>query len=78
MNGFVASNGNISYAQPSPAAQRMARTRQRRREGLVWLGIDLRRMEVEALGVPAESRNDPEALREALYRHLDRTLGEKR
>jgi hypothetical protein len=62
----------------SAAAERMRRHRQRRRDGLRCLFIELRETEVAALIskglLDAEMRNDPTAVVEALYEHLDRTL----
>jgi hypothetical protein len=63
----------------SLAAARMRRHRQRRREGLRCLVIELRETEVEALIryglLKCETRNDSIAVRDALYEFLDRTLG---
>lgn len=64
---------------PSPGAVRMRRSRERRRDGLRCLTIELRETEIDSLiregllGVDA--RNDRAAVREALYAYLDRTLG---
>jgi len=62
----------------SPAAQRMRLHRERRRQGLRCLTIQLRETEVDALihkgMLNAEMRNDPTAVVEALYEHLERTL----
>jgi hypothetical protein len=64
----------------SPAAQRMRLHRQRRREGLRCLTIELRETEIDVLVrkgmLEADARNDPDAIRDALYAHLDRTLDE--
>lgn len=53
--------------------------RQRRREGLRCLMVELRETEIDALirkgFLKQETRNDEHAVREALYAHLDRTLG---
>ena len=63
----------------SPAAERMRRHRERRRDGLRCLSIELRETEIDALIskglLPAEMRNSLKAIREALYAHLDSTLG---
>ena len=63
----------------SPAAERMRRHRQRRRDGLRCLIIELRETEIEALIgmglLKAELRDHPEAVSDALYEHLNRTLG---
>ena len=62
----------------SSAAQRMQRHRQRRKTGMRCLTVELRATEIDALirkGLLASvTRNDPHALLEALYAHLDRTL----
>jgi hypothetical protein len=64
----------------SPAAERMRRHRERRRDGLRCFMIELRETEIEALvreGTLKESaRNDSNAVLEALYVHFDRTLGQ--
>jgi hypothetical protein len=63
---------------PSPAAERMRLSRERRRQGLRSLTIDLRETEIDALVrrglLEAETRNDMHAVRKALYQHLDQTL----
>jgi SOS response regulatory protein OraA/RecX len=60
----------------SPAAERMRRHRQRRREGLRSLTIELREAEIDALirsgFLEGRSRNDVNAVTQALYRLLDR------
>jgi hypothetical protein len=59
----------------SAAAERMRAHRQRRRDGLRCLTIELRETEIEALiGKKAVARNDMDAIRDALYAHLERTL----
>lgn len=64
---------------PSPPAERMRRHRQRRRDGLRCLRIELRETEIDALIhkglLKPETRNDRNAIIEALYRYFDRTLG---
>jgi hypothetical protein len=61
----------------SPAAERMRRHRERRRDGLRCLTIELRETEIDVLlGKKADARNDPDAIGDALYAHLERTLGE--
>lgn len=66
-------------AASSPAAARMRRHRERRRDGLRCLRIELRETEIDALIsmglLKAETRNDLKAVRDAFYAHLDRTLG---
>jgi hypothetical protein len=67
-----------SPAEPSPAAERMRRHRQRRRADVLWLGLELRRSEVDALVrkglLLEESRRDPYAVMQALYAFLEREL----
>jgi hypothetical protein len=57
----------------------MRRHRDRRRDGLRCLTIELRVTEIEALVriglLKAETRNDQNAIREALYEYLDQTFG---
>jgi hypothetical protein len=51
--------------------------RRRRRDGLRCLTIELRDSEIVLLiGEEAVARNDADAIRNALYAHLDRTLVE--
>ena len=63
---------------PSLATERMRRHRQRRREGLRCLTIEIYETEVDALILngllKAETRNNSFAVIEALYRHLKCTL----
>ena len=59
----------------SAAAERMRAHRQRRRDGLRCLTIELRETEIDTLiGKKAVARNDEDAIRDALYAHLERTL----
>ena len=62
----------------SAAAQRMRAHRQRRREGLRCIVVQLRETEIDVLIrkglLQADARNDVCAVRDALYAHLDRTL----
>jgi hypothetical protein len=62
----------------SGVAERMRRHRQRRRSGLRCLSIELRETEIDTLIrkglLRKETRNDPKAIRKALYDHFDRTL----
>ncbi len=62
----------------SPAAERMRRHRERRREGLRCVTIELRETEIDTLVqkgfLNADTRNDERAVREALYRYFDSTL----
>jgi hypothetical protein len=64
---------------PSPANERMRRHRQRQRDGLRCLTIELYETKVDALVhkgfLKAETRNDSFAIIEALYEHLKCTLG---
>ena len=66
-------------ATRSPAAERMRRHRERRQMGLRCITIQVWDREIETLIrrglLPAKMRNDPHEIREALYVHLDRTLG---
>jgi hypothetical protein len=62
-------------ATHSTAAERMRAHRQRRRDGLRCLTIELRETEIDVLiGKKADARNDANAIRDALYAHLDHTL----
>ena len=62
----------------SPAAERMRRHRERRREGLCCLFVELRETEIDALVrrslLEPETRHDQNAIADALYGHLERTL----
>jgi len=61
------------------AAARMRRHRQRRRHGLRCLIIELRETEIDVLVAKgllnSETRHDSHVVRQALYAHLDQTLG---
>ena len=63
----------------SAAARRMRAHRQRRREGLRCIVVQLRETEIDELIrrklLQADARNDVYAIREALHMHFDRTLG---
>jgi hypothetical protein len=65
----------------SAAAERMRAHRKRRQAGLRCLTIELRETEVTELVrrklLEASARNDANAVRRALYQHLDATLGAK-
>jgi hypothetical protein len=69
---------NELATRPSPTAERMRLHRQRRRDGLRCLTIEIRDSEIDVLirkGIlKADARNDPCAIRDALYAHLDHTL----
>jgi SOS response regulatory protein OraA/RecX len=62
----------------SPAAERMRRSRQRRRDGLRSLRVELRETEIDALVrkglLRAESRDNADAVLRAFYAFLDRAL----
>ncbi len=62
----------------SPAAERMRRHRERRREGLRCVTIELRETEIDTLVqkglLNADTRNDERAVRQALYQYFDSTL----
>jgi hypothetical protein len=62
----------------SPAAERMRRHRQRRRDGMRCFTIELRATEIETLIrkglLKWETRNDRSAIIEALYEFFDHTL----
>jgi hypothetical protein len=63
----------------STAAARMRLHRERRRHGLRCLMIELRETEIDVLVAKgllnSETRHDPRVVRQALYAHLDQTLG---
>jgi hypothetical protein len=65
-------------ATRSAAAERMRRHRERRRDGLRCLTIEIRDSEIDALVrkqlLKPETRNDPYAIEMALYQFLERTL----
>ena len=56
----------------------MCRHRERRREGIRCLWIELRDTEIDALVrrslIKPENRHDQNAIADALYGHLERTL----
>jgi hypothetical protein len=62
----------------SPAAARMRRHRERQRDGLRCLRIELRATEIDALIdrglLKPETRNDAKSIIEALYAFFDETL----
>ena len=62
----------------SAAAERMRRHRERRRDGLRCLTIELRETEIDALArngfLKADARNDLRSIEMALYELLERTL----
>jgi hypothetical protein len=70
---------NQSTAKPrSSAAERMRRHRERRRDRLRCLTIEIRTTEIDALArngfLKADARNDPYSIEMALYEFLERTL----
>jgi hypothetical protein len=70
---------NQPTAKPrSAAAERMRRHRERRRDGLRCLTIELRKTEIDALArsgfLKPDARNDLYSIEMALYRLLERTL----
>src|SRR5271165_4062722 len=64
---------------PSASALRMRRHRERRRNGLRCVMIELRASEIDALVrrglLRAGTHNSEQAIKEALYAFLDQTLG---
>jgi hypothetical protein len=79
---MVSTEPVLPSAEPvsrSAAAERMRRHRERRREGLRCLMIELRETEIDSLIrerlLNLETRNDTSAIIDALYVFLDRTLG---
>ena len=62
----------------SPAAGRMRRHRERRRDGLRCLSIELRATEIDGLIdkglLKPETRNDAKSIIEALYAFLEKFL----
>jgi hypothetical protein len=66
-------------ATRSAAAERMRRHRERRRDGLRCLTIELRESEIDALArngfLKSDTRNDLYSIETALYQFLERTLG---
>jgi hypothetical protein len=68
----------IGTATRTAAAERMRRHRQRQRDGLRCLTIELRETEIDTLVckglLKSETRNDTRAIIDALYAHLEDTL----
>jgi len=66
-------------ARLSAAAERMRRHRKRKRQGLRCVRVWLRETEVDVLIgqglLAADARNDPYAVRKAVHKHFDRSLG---
>jgi hypothetical protein len=69
----------ISPPSISAAAERMRAHRQRRRDGLRCLLIELHETEIDALVrngfLRSDARNDPRSIELALYEFLERALG---
>ena len=69
---------NHGPAAISSSADRMRRHRQRRRDGLRCLTIELRETEIDTLIskqlLREADRDDPNAINRALYEFLDRNL----
>jgi hypothetical protein len=70
---------NELVRHPSPGAERMRLHRDRRRRGLRCLTIELRETEIDVLIgkglLTSETRHDRGAVCDALYAHLEQTLG---
>ena len=68
--------------QRTAAAERMRRHRQRPKDGLRCLSIEVRETEVDALVrrgfSQQELKEDSDAIMEGLYAYLDQTLGRVR
>ena len=68
-------------AYRSPAAERMRLHRERRRDGLRCLTIELRETEIDALIrkglLKTEMRNSRDDVLQSIYDFLDQTLGRK-
>jgi hypothetical protein len=73
---------SIRLQSEAAAAERMRLYRQRRRDGSRCLMLEIREAEVDALIrkglLTAETRNDPNAVTEAVQPFLDETLGSDR
>ena len=68
----------LQVASRSAAAERMKLHRERKKKGMRCLTIELRETEIDALirngFLKADTRNDAEAIIDALYAFLDREL----
>ena len=68
----------MSATSATPAAERMRRHRERRREGLRCLWVEILETELDALVraglLEPTSRHNENAIADALYAHLGRTL----
>ena len=72
---------NPPTSTPAPcsaAAERMRRHRERRRDGLRCVVVEIRNTEIDSLirkgMLKADARNDPYSIQMALYEFLERTL----
>ena len=69
----------VEQSAPTAAARRMRNLRKRRRSGLRCFTVHVFEKEIDTLVrwgfLEAVARNDPRAVRDALHRHLARTLG---
>lgn len=81
-DSHLAQRASPGQTPASAAALRMRRCRERRRDGLRCMTIELRETEIDALIhrglLKAETRNDRRATKAALYEFLDLTLGSAR
>ena len=72
-------NEHSPHIVHSPAANRMRRHRERQREGLRCIMIQLRETEIDVLVrkglLDRGRRDDPRAIVGALHAYLERTLG---
>jgi hypothetical protein len=75
---LLGQNESLAAPPPSKSALRMRRHRERRRDGLRCMTIELRVTELDALIrwglLSEETRNNPRAIQAAFYEFLDRTL----
>jgi hypothetical protein len=75
---MMASPPSAQPAAPSAAAERMRRHRERRREGLRCLTVEVRESEIDTLVrmglLTTDMRNNTIRIIEALHAHFDRTL----
>ena len=76
---LLGENEHLTAPAVSAAAVRMRRHRERRRDGLRCMTIELRETEIAALAdrglLRDETRNDWRAVKQAFYDFLDSTLG---
>jgi hypothetical protein len=77
--GYRPMTHDTEPAACSPAAERMRLHRERRRNGMRCLTIELHETGIDALIreglLKSETRNDPSAVSDALHAFLDGTLG---